>query len=276
MRLTVLVTLLNDVRVERTLESLRGQTLRPYEVVVADGGSGQPTLDVVHRHAARADGVRLLDVRGTIAQSRNRALPLVKGDVVVFLDADEVAPPTWLETLTKPIRAGEADFTGGPTRPLAQARSKAESYLDAHDEWFYREVVPRDLAQLPMGNSAWSRRVLETIGGFDESLGLGGEDYDVNLRAIKAGYRGRFVPEAWVWHDQSGINRFSQLMRKKYRYMVGGAMAYLKDGSLVRRAGSSASRPLRFRHRYETVAAVMKPVALLHAVLKRRGSKRAR
>ena len=50
-------------------------------------------------------------------------------------------------------------------------------------------------------------------------------------RVAKAGHRGAYVPEAWVYHDQSGRNDLRRLLRRKYRYNVGATMAYLKNGT---------------------------------------------
>lgn len=268
MKVTVLVTLLNDIRVARTLEGLGTQTRRPDEVLVADGGSQEKTLLFVRQAQVRNLAIRLESLPGSVAESRNAALPRCAGDIVAFLDADEVPPPDWLDLLVAPIEDGEADFTGGPTRPFSTPRSKTERYLDRHDDWFYRQVVPNRLEYLPMGNSAWRRDLLERIGGFDPRLVWGGEDYDVNLRALRAGARGSFVPAAWVYHDQSHVDTLRKLMRRKYRYMVGATMAYRKNGVAMRQAGRSARVPARFRHRYEWLAAILKPVAFLSGLQK--------
>ena len=51
-------------------------------------------------------------------------------------------------------------------------------------------------------NIFYPRTVLESLGGFDEGYGLtpGGEDTDIAWRAIGAGWRTAFVPDALVFH----------------------------------------------------------------------------
>ncbi len=44
--MTVVVTVLNDRRVGRTLESLQTQSLPPLEILVADGGSTDGTFEL--------------------------------------------------------------------------------------------------------------------------------------------------------------------------------------------------------------------------------------
>jgi GT2 family glycosyltransferase len=265
MRITAFVTHRDDPRVARTLESLLAQSRPPDDILVADGDSGPPALERLMELARRHPVIRVERHPGRVADTRAGGLLSVHGDAVAFLDADEVAPPHWLATLVAPLESGEADFAGGPTRPLGPPRSRTEAHLNAFDAWFYAAVVPRDIAALPMGNSVWSAAVFRKIGSFDRRLSMGGEDYDLNLRALAAGFRGRFVPEAWVYHDQSHVDRWSMWMRRKHRYNVGAALAYLKNGVLGRRAARSARVTLGFPHPYEWPNLISKPLALVQA-----------
>lgn len=269
-RVTVLVTQFNDMRILRTLDSLVTQARRPDAVLVADGGS-RPEVLVAMRGWAAAHPelpVRIETHLGSVAQTRASALRSLVGRtiVVAFLDTDEVAPPGWLGALVAPIEAQQADFTGGPTRPLAPPATRGEAYLNDFEAWFYPNVVAHDLTKLPMGNSAWSVELLHRVGGFDERLRWGGEDYDINIRVAKAGGRGRYVPDAWVHHDQSGRNDLRSILRRKYRYNVGAALAYLKNGVLLRKMRPAARTSVAFRHPWERWNLLVQPLALARAL----------
>lgn len=270
MRVTVLVTLLNDQRVARTLDSLLAQTRRPDAVLVADGGSTEENLAPARAFAAAHEWARVEHHPGSVAETRNSALASLKDtEIVVFLDSDQVAPPDWLARLVAPLEAGVADFAGGPTKPLGPPRGKGEAYLNDFEAWFYPNVVAHDLTKLPMGNSAWRLSVLREVGGFDPRLTWGGEDYDVNLRVHQAGHRGAYVPEAWVHHDQGGRNDLRRLLRRKYRYNVGATMAYMKNGVLREKMRSAAKNTVAFKHPYERWNLVIQPLALLRAMTMR-------
>lgn len=271
LHVTVLITLLNDKRVGRALRSLREQARPPDAILVADGGSKDGSDELVLELARNDPRVRLETHPGSVAQTRNGAIRALQGtDVVAFLDADEVAPPGWLSALVAPIERGEADFTGGPTRPLGPPKGPGEAYLNDFEAWFYPNVVAHDITKLPMGNSAWRLDALRRIGGFDARLVWGGEDYDVNLRAARAGFRGRYVPEAWVHHDQSGRNDLRRLLRRKYRYNVGAALAYMKNGVFWEKSRSAIRSTVAFRHPYERWNILIQPLAVLRALTLRR------
>lgn len=264
MKTGVIVTSRNDMRLLNTLESLRHQSLPPDVVTVADGSDQEwlEAVDITER--CRDLGARWLHHPGaSVPKARNMGLDSLRDvEIVAFLDTDESAPEDWTEALTRPIRKGQADFTGGPTKPHG-GRTKYSDYLDTIEERHYK-LVAQDISALPMGNSAWRREVFDAIGGFDESFRSAGEDYDVNLRALEKGYRGLFVPEAWVYHDQSRLDTIWKILRRKYRYMVGGAMAYMKNRALMEKVRRVVKQP-KYWHWIEFFNPPLRVLALLRA-----------
>ena len=230
--LGVIVTVLDDPRLERTLESLLAQTRRPEEILVADGGNSPVIAEICARFAGRDPRIRRVEAPGTIAESRNVAIGVVGSELVAFLDTDEVAPPEWLERLTAPFSDSTVGFVGGPTPAMAgTARNVAARYYDAYLRRFYDRVASRDPHALPMGNSAWRTRIFRELGLLDLSVsGYGSEDQEMALRALRAGWRGLYVPTAPVEHDFSDLGWWS-LFRKQRRYGHGGYAIWRRTGS---------------------------------------------
>ena len=78
------------------IASVRAQTLADWELLVADDGSTDDTAAVV---ASSGDSrVRYLPgVRAERAAARNRGIAAARGELVAFLDADDLWPPRKLE-----------------------------------------------------------------------------------------------------------------------------------------------------------------------------------
>jgi cellulose synthase/poly-beta-1,6-N-acetylglucosamine synthase-like glycosyltransferase len=225
---TVILTVLNDRRVTRTLDSLKEQTLRPLEVIVADGGSKDGTFEQVEEYARAEPWVLLRRLPGTVAETRNGAIALARGDIVAFIDADEVAPPEWLETLVTPIREGKADFTGGPTPALSESlRTISAVYYNAYLNWFYDHVAARAPHSLPMGNSAWRAELFRKVGPLNTIFlpREGGEDLDFAIRVVESGGRGTYVPAARVSHDYTGLT-LGKLASKQAAYATAGYLIW--------------------------------------------------
>jgi GT2 family glycosyltransferase len=144
-----------------------------------------------------------------IPYARNLALQHANGDLVVFLDDDCFITGQWLDSLLEPfsdssvagVQGGVSvpndtngigwaesilGFPGGGLKRLAQANGKNQE--------------TREISTL---NCAYRRAVLEKIGGFDESLKLGSEDYLLAKQACDHG-RCLFVPGAMVRHASRG------------------------------------------------------------------------
>ncbi len=259
MGITVIVTSYNDHRIEDTLKSLSLQTIIPQEILVADGGTAWDIKSICDRYNARLE-----IIKGNVSKTRSVAISLAIGDIMAFIDTDEIAPQEWLSILTKPILSGEADFTGGPTKHQP-AKSQAELYVDMLEDNLYETLVKRDIRYLPMGNSAWSRKVFDQVGTFDASF-VASEDYDINIRALKAGFTGKFLPNAWVYHDHSEINNPGKLFKKRYRYLRATALLYIEKSALVDRL--SIGRRKMVKHPYAIIEAMLKPVAFMDAVLR--------
>lgn len=172
----------------------------------------------------------LIERRGTIAESRNLLVARARGSVAAFADTDRVVPSKWLARLTYPIRSGFCDFTAGPGYPMENLPLK---WLRYHERWqrrFY-EVCRHDPTRFAMGNTAWSMDLLRSI-PFDERLthgGLGGDDYDINLRAVALGYRGGWVEGAWGYDDCSAQASFFKVFRKRVKYSIGAAGVLWKN-----------------------------------------------
>ncbi len=70
----------------RLLESIKKQTTQPYEIIVADAGSTDRTVEVAKKYGAKV-------IKGGIPQvGRNNGAKQAKTDIIVFLDADVILP----------------------------------------------------------------------------------------------------------------------------------------------------------------------------------------
>lgn len=245
---SVIVTVLKDPRVARTIESLLAQHRVPDEIWVDDGGGGDDRVRrIAEAYHQRDPRVLHLDAPGSIPESRNAALRAATGEFIAFLDADEIAPPAWLEELLRPFRDPSVGFAGGPTPAIrSTCRTIGARYYDGYLRRFYEREAARRPHALPMGNSLWRADVFRRIGLLDTAMFAFGrtasEDQDAAVRAERAGYRGVYVPGAQVDHDFSDISTRS-LLRKQAMYSEGGYYVWRTRGTTYE---ASAGRVLPY------------------------------
>lgn len=81
----------------RCLESLHNQHLAPHEIIVVDNNSSDRTAEI----AAQYGAIVVSEKRQGIAWARDAGFDRASGDIIARCDADCVAPPTWIETITR-------------------------------------------------------------------------------------------------------------------------------------------------------------------------------
>ncbi len=220
-------------KLARCLAAVRGQG---DEVVVVDDGSVESERVAAVVEEAGAKLVRL-EGRGPAA-ARNVGVAAASGEVVCFTDDDCVAAAGWVEALTRPIVAGEAQAVAGRTvvAPDASAADRAWQAIANHLQGSATAPGSPSPGFAPTCNLACSRSLLLEL-PFDESFpGAAGEDRDWAARAAARGAAPRFAPEAVVVHRPDLTTH--SFLRQQYGYGR-GASRYraARDG---RRLGSAS------------------------------------
>jgi GT2 family glycosyltransferase len=140
---------------------------------------------------------------------RNLGLRKAKGSIIIFVDDDVIPSQNWFENLFEPLSDGSVvGVQGGVTVPeTSNAIGWAESILGFPGGGIARVLQAkgenRTTKEISTLNCAYRKWALEKVGGFDENLTLGSEDY---LLAKQACLHGRclFVPNALVYHEARG------------------------------------------------------------------------
>ncbi len=198
------------------------------EVVVVDDGSTDDTAA-----AAEAAGARVvrLDTSGGPAAARNEGVRHTDADVIVFLDADVEADPSWIDPLlahlADPLVAGAAPRVrtlGGDS--LVGRYEASSGALDLGTE----PGTVRPTGRIPFVSTTAlvvrRNRFLE-IGGFDDDLRFG-EDLDLVWRLAASGTPVQYEPASCVrHHHRSTVDAH---LRNQYAYATA-------SGELERRHG---------------------------------------
>jgi glycosyltransferase involved in cell wall biosynthesis len=114
MKVSVVIPAYNATKtIQATLDSVQQQTIQPNEVIVFDDGSTDNTTEIVGSLGARVTLVR--GQHEGVANARNVLCARAQGDLVAFLDSDDVWHPRYLETqmgLFQRYPTAVAYFTG--------------------------------------------------------------------------------------------------------------------------------------------------------------------
>ena len=228
MKVSVIATILNEAAaLERLLTSLEDQTRPPDELVVADGGSTDGSLDLLDAWAQEGRlAVRVLRRPGAnISAGRNAAITAARGDVIAVTDAGVRLEPGWLEALVAPFEQQPRDRFVAVVSGwfVADPHTLFETAMGATVLPHVREVRPESF--LPSSRSvAFRKAAWEAAGGYPEWLDYC-EDliFDLRLRDLYGPFP--FAPEARVHFRPRGS--LGAFFRQYYRYARGDGKADL-------------------------------------------------
>jgi len=80
-----------------TIESIVSQTHSNFEIIIIDDHSTDQTINIINNIEDQRIYLRTANSKGAAA-ARNQALSLAKGKYIIFFDADDWIPSTYLET----------------------------------------------------------------------------------------------------------------------------------------------------------------------------------
>lgn len=198
---SVVVTVLNgEAFVDRCLDALATQTLRPREIVVIDDGSTDATSSkLVAARERHGDMVRLHrhGNRGAAA-SLNVAHSMCSGNYIANADVDDDFPPDRLAKSVALMEANGADLGGGQVdgwldvgwrrRPLRFAVSRF-----ATDPGGIADRLVKGLDPLPHATMIVRRDAVARFGGYRRLFQ--GEDLELMLRWARLGARIAVSPD---------------------------------------------------------------------------------
>jgi len=165
----------------RALDSLAAQSFRDFETIIVNDGSTDPDtrayLETVPDHIQ----VIHQENRG-LAGARNRGFTETRADLVLPLDCDDWLAPDFLTDALAALQAAPArNFVFADLTLEGEASGVLRKPFNLFEQLYFNQLpycmlIPR---------SAWA-----DIGGYDESMRLGYEDWEFNIRLGLNGYSG--------------------------------------------------------------------------------------
>lgn len=209
-RATVLMPCRDAARwLPEAIASLDAQTYQDFAVVAVDDGSTDDTRRVLEDWASRRRGVVVISQTAAgVAEALRAAVSVATGDVLIRMDADDIAEPerfqrqvTFLDAHPDVAACGTHVRYFGPRRITDGAR-RYESWLNSLRS---TEDIHRDIfVECPLAHPtlAIRRDALQSAGGY--IAGPWPEDYDLVLRLWAGGARLGVVPEVLLrWRDSA-------------------------------------------------------------------------
>lgn len=168
------------------LESLRAQEVTDWEAIIIDDGSTDGTGDLARSFANGDDRFSVIvQANGGVSRARNAGLTTAAGDLVLFLDADDLLGDGQLGALLAHRRDTRSDIAYCGYREQSATGQLSDTIYAA-------DLATRPYAALShhcclaIHTALAPRAAIKTAGGFDPDLATC-EDWDLWIRLARAG-----------------------------------------------------------------------------------------
>lgn len=208
--------------IDEAIDSILSQTFRSFEIVVINDGSTDGDYNELTLKDPR---IRVLHLTGSgVSTARNHGMQAAQGELITFLDADDVWFPGKLQAQVNYLQAHpevgvvfggflkwEANQAGEfqPASGLMTDCSAITCCETARSGWLYTRLLMGLLVGM---NTAMLRRsVMSAIGGFNTSLRQA-EDYDFWLKASRVAEMHALDGRVALYriHPASAMHRLAQ------------------------------------------------------------------
>jgi glycosyltransferase involved in cell wall biosynthesis len=198
MKISLVVPIRNETGTLAALvESIRGQTRQPDEVLLVDGGSTDDTVACARQLTAGDERLRVIEAgEATPGRGRNVGIAAARHEWIALTDAGIRLEPTWLERLARVVAEDPAvEVVYGNFEPLTTTRFEryaALSYPPAKQE------RPGGRMRGPfIASSLMRRAVWQAVGGFPDMRAA--EDLFFMERVAQGRHRTGWAADATVW-----------------------------------------------------------------------------
>lgn len=164
------------------------------EIIIVNDGSTDNTDEVAKQFYVDK---YIVKENGGLSSARNAGIKEATGEWILTLDADDKISPEFVEKCLK--YKDEYDIIGTGQEEFGDSNNKS---------LFKTNPTLQDFVQNNQINccSLYRKEIWETIGGYDEEMRLGYEDWDFWLRATQKGYKVITIPEYLFFYRKHGVS----------------------------------------------------------------------
>ncbi len=208
--ISIVLTIRNEVAsIRDLLEALLVGTVTPGEIVVADGGSTDGTIEVVEEIGRHNPEVRIFTDVGDRSRGRNVGIRNARFDRIATIDGGCRPRSDWLEHILTAFDGGVL-WVGAFYEPVGQTNLSTAIGLTMVyvEEEARRHFIP-SARSMGFTKELWSE-----VGGFPDGLQFA-EDTTFAQGLLDRGYTPEFTPKAVVeWHPPRTLREQARTMFK--------------------------------------------------------------
>lgn len=208
---SVIIPCYNDYKyIQAAIDSINNQTYSLFEIIIIDDGSAKETKKVLKSLQQENLTILFQENMGPSA-ARNNGIKHAAGDLILTLDADDYFDSSFVEKAA--LILNQHEDIGLVT---------CNGYV-FNDEGIITEIISKEgnavdflFENTAIGNSLFRKKCWSEIGGFDENMRKGYEDWDFHISLLKTGWKIKVINEHLFYYRNKPNSRNKNANKVRY------------------------------------------------------------
>lgn len=189
--ISIIIPCYNDADfVEQAVNSALNQTWSNTEIIIIDDGSENRTKKVLKRIQPKIDLLIVQDNNGQ-SSARNKGIMAAQGELIIVLDSDDYFEPSFAEKATDVItKKNEVKMVTCWGKKITESGVLISVFKPGGGD-----ISKFVLQNGSFGSCMFRKSDWEVVGGYDESMKQGFEDWEFYIRLLSKGGVATVIPE---------------------------------------------------------------------------------
>jgi glycosyltransferase involved in cell wall biosynthesis len=240
--ISVVIPCYNDGRyLPETIQRLKQQTFTDYEIIICnDGSTDELTLKVLDDLSKT--GITVLHkANGRMSSARNHGVKHATGKYIAALDADDYFHPSFFQ---KAVDIMEANQNTATVTSYIQLFGEFSAVAKPRAGTPYNHMFKSEIPAVAMVRKS----CFEEVGGYDESMGNGYEDWEFYIRIAQKGWNIHVIPEKLLFYRQTKKSTLQNFTHTNKKAIVDYIVDKHKDWYVERLKELIADEAVLYRH----------------------------
>ncbi|MDR0829428.1 MAG: glycosyltransferase [Prevotellaceae bacterium] len=190
--------------IDELLQSLENQTDKDFEVLIVEDGSAVKCDEICKKYFEKLDLKYFFKQNSGRSETRNYGMERANGNYFLIFDSDVILPVHYIETVRRCLSENYVDCFGGRDDADKNFTDLQKAVNYAMTSFFttggIRGGTKKSEKFSPRSfNMGLSREVFEKVGGYKNMIG---EDIDLSIRVLDAGFKTTLFKDAYVFHKR--------------------------------------------------------------------------
>ena len=229
MKISVIIPTFNRIGLlQRAIDSVLSQSLKPYEIIVVDDGSTDGTGDIIKQ---KYKSIKIIQQKNSgVSAARNNGIKHAKGDWIAFLDSDD-------EWNKDKIGQQVNRLTDNPKYSFCHTneiwirngiRVNQKKKHKKYGGFIFEKCL--DICRISPSSVLFNKNILNHVGLFNDKLPVC-EDYDLWLR-ITADFEILFIDEPLITKYGGHDDQLSRSIEAIEKFRIKALEGILENSNL--------------------------------------------